>query len=304
MIISIVVLGVMACPLLYFVGVNLNLLPEIKTRFFSIPKLLAFRGEEINIAHMIDSAKMVCKMLFRQYDGVAHTSCGKTGAYYFFTAPFWMLGIGLQLTGIVRSRKLEKKPLEYVMLFWLVSAAVMCVLNEIVTVIHTNLIHIPIIFYGAYGIYKVCSYLKSKVFSGICMGMLLFSFGIFAVWYVKDREEYASYFVGKEAEEAIEMARSVSEDGELTIVEPGTINFATILWEKKIPVTEYLNSVVYTGVPGWENPESFTGYRYVQTLDEAVEDGVYLISIKYEEEMMHRNYQIITVNDVYSLAIR
>lgn len=59
-----------------------------------------------------------------------------------------MLGIGLQLNGIVRSRKLEKKPLEYVMLFWLVSAAVMCVLNEIVTVIHTNLIHIPIIFMG------------------------------------------------------------------------------------------------------------------------------------------------------------
>lgn len=57
LIISIVVLGVMACPLLYFVGVNLNLLQEIKTRFFSIPKLLAFRGEEINIAHMIDSAK-------------------------------------------------------------------------------------------------------------------------------------------------------------------------------------------------------------------------------------------------------
>ena len=84
------------------------------------------------------------------------------------------------------------------MLFWLVSAAVMCVLNEIVTVIHTNLIHIPIIFYGAYGIYKVCSYLKSKVFFGICIGMLLFSFGIFAVWYVKDSEEYASYFVGKE----------------------------------------------------------------------------------------------------------
>ena len=243
-------------------------------------------------------------MLLRQYDGAAHTACAKTGAYYFFTAPFWMLGIVLQLTGIVRSRKLEKKPMEYVMLFWLVSAAVMCVLNEIVTVIHTNLIHIPIIFYGAYGIYKVCSYLKSKVFFGICIGMLLFSFGIFAVWYVKDSEEYASYFVGKEAEEAIEMARSVSENGEFTIVEPGTINFATILWEKKIPVTDYLNSVVYTGVPGWENPESFTGYRYVQTLDEAVEDGVYLIPIQYEEEMMHRNYQIITVNTDYSLAIR
>lgn len=144
---------------------------------------------------------------------------------------------------------------------------------------------------------------KQSIF-GICIGMLLFSFGIFAVWYVKDSEEYASYFVGKEAEEAIEMARSVSENGEFTIVEPGTINFATILWEEKIPVTDYLNSVVYTGVPGWENPESFTGYRYVQTLDEAVEDGVYLIPIQYEEEMMHRNYQIITVNTDYSLAIR
>ena len=116
--------------------------------------------------------------------------------------------------------------------------------------------------------------------------------------------DHLKEFVGKEAEEAIEMARSVSENGEFTIVEPGTINFATILWEEKIPVTDYLNPVVYTGVPGWENPESFTGYRYVQTLDEAVEDGVYLIPIQYEEEMMHRNYQIIPVNTDYSLAIR
>ena len=302
--ISFLVLFVIASPLLYFVGVNVDLLPEIKTRFFSIPRLLAFRGGEVNSAHIIDSAEMVCKMLLRQYDGATHTACSKTGAYYFFTGPFWILGIILQLVGIVRNRRREKKPLEYVMLFWLFSASVMCVLNEIVTIIHTNLIHIPIIFYGAYGIYKVCSYLKSKVFSGICMGMLLFSFGIFAVWYVKDSDEYASYFVGKEAEEAIEMAQSLSENGEFTIVEPGTINFATILWEEKIPVTEYLNSVVYTGVPGWENAESFADYRYVQTLDEAVEDGVYLIRIKYEEEMMHRNYQIITVNDSYSLAIR
>lgn len=98
--------------------------------------------------------------------------------------------------------------------------------------------------------------------------------------------------------------RSLSENGEFTIVEPGTINFATILWEEKIPVTEYLNSVVYAGDPGWENAESFAGYRYVQTLDEAVEDGVYLIPIKYEEEMMHRNYHLITVNADYSLAIR
>lgn len=302
--VSIVILFVMACPLLYFVGVNLGFLPEIRTAFISIPKLWAFRGSELDGSHILSGAKALCKILLNQYDGAAHTSCQETGAYYYFTTPFWILGIVIQLITIIRCRKQSERPLEYVMLFWMISAAMMSSLNEIVSVIHANLIHIPVIFYGAYGIYKTCRFLKNRIFSGICIGALLTSFAIFSWYYCTGADSFASYFVGEEAWEAIEAARAEGENGEFTIVEPGTINYATILWKDKMPVTEFLNSAVYTGVPGWENTESFNGYRYVQSIQDAAGDGVYLILSQYEEEMMHRGYRILTVNSRYSLAIR
>lgn len=302
LIISIVVLGVMACPLLYFVGVNLDLLPEIRTSFFSIPKLLSFRGEELNIINILASAKQLGKTLLDQYDNVSYTACGETGAYYYFTIPFWMVGMLLQIVRLFKKKESEKS-LEYVMMLWFVSAVIMGILNATITIIHINLLHIPMIFYGVYGIYHLCKLLKSKAMSVVCMAMLLFSFGVFLQNYVEENK-YSSYFCGEETEEAIARAREVSQDGTFTIVKPQTINFAVLLWNEKISPREFIDTVVYTGDVGWESTESFCNFKYIQNLEDAEADGVYLIARRYEEEMMHQNCDIITVNDVYSLAVR
>lgn len=300
--IAVTILFLMACPLLYFVGVNLGFLPEIKTAFFSIPRLLSFRGEELNLANILSGAATLAKVLVQQYDGVSYTACKETGAYYYFTAPFCILGILVQVTDFFRNRKGERT-LEYTMLLWLLSAGIMSVLNETITIIHVNLIHIPVIFYGAYGIYKVCEKLKNRVFSVACLAVLCVSFGIFLRNYVEENK-VASYFCGTEAQDAIAMAREVSANNEFTIVKPQTINFAVILWNEKIPVKDFMDTVVYTGDIGWESTERFCDFRYVYAIQDAVEDGVYLIPHGYEEEMMHREYDVITVNDSYSLAVR
>ena len=179
----------------------------------------------------------------------------------------------------------------------------MSVLNEAITMVHVNLIHIPVIFYGAYGIFTICERLKNKVFSGVCLAVLCISFVVFLQDYVENNR-MVSMFCGDEAQEAITAARDASESGEFTIVKPQTINFAVILWNEKIPVQEFMDTVVYTGDVGWENTEKFSNFQYVQDLQDAVEEDVYLIPHAYEEEMMHRDYEVITVNDSYSLAVR
>lgn len=300
--ISVAILFLMACPLLYFVGVNLGFLPEVRTSFFSIPRLLSFRGEELNLANIISGVKTLAKVLVRQYDGTSYTACEETGAYYYFTAPFCILGILIQGISLFRERKKERA-WEYIMLLWLISAGIMSVLNEAITMVHVNLIHIPVIFYGAYGIFTICERLKNKVFSGVCLAVLCISFVVFLQDYVENNR-MVSMFCGDEAQEAITAARDASESGEFTIVKPQTINFAVILWNEKIPVQEFMDTVVYTGDVGWENTEKFSNFQYVQDLQDAVEEDVYLIPHAYEEEMMHRDYEVITVNDSYSLAVR
>ena len=298
-----VVLFIMACPLLYFVGVNLGIFPEVQTAFFSIPRLMGFRGEELNLVNVLSSLKTLGSVLLKQYDDVSYTACRETGAYYYFTTPFWILGIGMQLVALFRDREGEKRSLEYVMLLWFISAGIMCALNSNITVIHSNLIHIPVIFYGAYGIYQIGKLLKNKVFSAVCLCTLLLSFGVFLGYYVQENKT-SSYFFDEDATEAITRAREVSENGEFTIVKPQTINFAVILWNEKIPASEFISTVVYTGDIGWQSTESFQGFHYVQNLDDVTEDGVYLIPCRYEEEMQYRNYEIVPVNGTYSLAVR
>ena len=300
--ISVAILFLMACPLLYFVGVNLGFLPEIRTSFFSIPKLLAFRGEELNPVNIFSGVKTLIKVLVQQYDGVSYTACKETGAYYYFTTPFCILGILIQVISFFKNWKREKG-LEYIMLLWLLSAGIMSVLNDVITIIHINLIHIPIIFYGAYGIYRACEKLKNRVFSTVCLASLCISFGVFLQNYVENNR-VISMFCGTETQEAITAAREASESGEFTIVKPQTINFAVILWDEKIPAKEFMDTVVYTGDVGWENTEKFSDFRYVQDTQDVVEEGVYLIPHRYEEEMMHRGYEVIAVNDIYSLAVR
>ena len=52
--------------------------------------------------------------------------------------------------------------LEYVFLVWVVCALVQCILNQSINFTRTNLIHIPMIFYGMYGIWRTAELLKNN----------------------------------------------------------------------------------------------------------------------------------------------
>lgn len=297
--ISVGILLLLAWPLVYFVGVNLGILPEIKTAFFSIPRLPGFRGEELSAGNIFRSVKDLCRLVLTQYDGIDHTSCGQTGSYYYFTTPFLILGILLQLTEIFRHGKKEKQPLEYVMLLWLVSAGIMSVLNSAVTVIHVNLIHIPIIFYGVYGMWKLADKLKCAGVVKACLTFFLFSLGVFCYYYATNE---SNRFWGEEGRQALQAAKE--RDNIVTVVVPATLSYGNVLWEDKIPVREFIDTVVYSGNPAWAATDTFANYRYIQTMEEVTEDGVYLTLAGYGEELEAKGYEIIAINKQYSLAVR
>lgn len=297
--ISVGILFLLACPLLYFVGVNLGMLPEIRTAFFSIPKLPGFRGEELSAGNIFHSAKDLCRLILTQYDGIDHTSCAQTGSYYYFTTPFLILGVILQLIEIFRRGKQEKKPLEYVMLLWLISAGIMSVLNSAVTVIHVNLIHIPIIFYGVYGIWQLGDKLKCTGIVNACVVFFLLSFGVFCYYYATNE---SNRFWGEEGRQALQAAKE--RDEIVTVVVPATLSYGNVLWEDKIPVREFVDTVVYSGDPAWAATDTFANYRYIQTTEEVTEDGVYLTLSGYGEQLEAKGCEIIPINGQYSLAVR
>ena len=125
------------------------------------------------------------------------------------------------------------------------SAAFMCLLNENITIIHTNMLHIPIIFYGVYGIVRVADYLKNK---WIIPAVVLF-FGVSFVLFWRDytaSQPNTRYFVDERADEALERAKKLAgKDGIVTIFDFTSIKYSYLLWYEKPPASDYSQHAVY-----------------------------------------------------------
>lgn len=297
---AIVLLFLIALPLMLFVLINLGFLPEIRTSFLSIPKLAGFRGEELSFANIFASLKDTIRVVLYQYDGKSHTSSPVTGAYYYFTIPFILIGILNQLFRFFKTLYLKERPLDQLMFFWLVSATVICALNANITTIHINLIHIPIIFYSGYGIYILCRQLQNNY-------LLPTSAAAFGISFVFFLQAYTStdtgYFFGQNTTEAIHTAKEYNTGQEtIYIFEYPTIKYSILLWNELPNITDYYENVVYTGDPSWQEMAYYNGFAYRTDINEVTADGLYIIPKHWEEPFSDLGFDIIEVNEQYSIA--
>lgn len=287
-----------ALPLLLFVGINLNLMEEIRTPYISIPKLLGFRGGELQIKNIGGNLGKLLDILLSQYDGVSYTANRTVGAYYLFTAPFVLIGIAAQLKSIFRDR--GKQAFQCVMFTWLISALLVSIINENITMIHINMVHIPIIFYGAYGIWCSTEFLKSKYLMPIYLFFWLFSFGIFLSDYAIDAD---SYFIQKEADEALERAKGLSA-GPITIFDYTSIKYSYLLWYEKPLASDFVQNVVYIEDPSWQELGAYGRYRYIGShrLENITTDSIYILPTHWVEFFDEKGFEIEYVNARYCIA--
>lgn len=297
-------LFLIALPLLLFVLINVGLLEEIRTSFFSIPKLVAFRGQELDIAHLGGSLKELIKMVLTQYSEHSHVTSELVGMYYLFTTPFMMLGVILHVISLLRHYKNGDNDLQFVFLLWLLSAGMMCVLNENITVIHINMLHIPIIFYGVYGIVRTADYIKNKWFLPAVLVFWCVSFVFFFQDYIVAQSN-SGYFVDDRADEALERAKEIAgEEGTVSVFDFTIIKYSYLLWYEKFPVSDYFQNVVYEEDDAWAEMLSYGRYRYVRYIEDVTEDGVYIIYCNRAEEFRNLGFDVERVNDLYYIAVR
>lgn len=294
----------LALPLLLFVCINLGWMEEIRTPLFSIPKLVAFRGEELDPAHFGANLKKLAEMVLLQYSEQSHVTSELVGTYYLFTTPFLITGVILHVISLCKNYKNGDNDLQYVFLIWLASAGFMCLLLENITVIHTNMLHIPIIFYGVYGIVRVADYLKNK---WIIPAVVLF-FGVSFLLFWRDyaaSQPNSRYFVDERADEALERAKELAgKDGIVTIFDFTSIKYSYLLWYEKPSVSDYSQNVVYEEEDAWAEMLSYGNYRYVRNLEGVTEDGVYIVSCNWLEYFVDLGFRVERVNDLYYVAVR
>lgn len=300
------ILFAMAIPLFLFLAVNFDLVPEIRTSFFSVPKLTGFRGEELSPLNIRAGIGSLFTLLFKeQGDGRVLLSCDVTGAYYYFTIPLFIFGVISHIVLLIKERRKKERDFSFVFLAWLLFAGIVSALNHSITMIHVNLIHIPVIFYGAYGIWQIDRLLHGRRVGYACTAFYLFSFAFFL-------KTYVSYgfpdFFDEKPYEAIEAAREIAGEEEvITIVGfDATYKYPNLVWQEKWDISDYAAEKVMDGDPYFANLVEYGNYRYIdENLGEsAVPDGVYIIKDYQVGDFRKRGFEIIRVNEEYAVATR
>lgn len=301
-ILSIALLFLAAIPLVLFLAVNLDLIDEIVTPVFSVPRLLVFRGDELDARHILKNMKSLFQIILSQYDGASHTSSSLTGAYYLFTTPFCILGIVIHLVKFFKNYKRGDNDLQYLFLLWLAAASIVALLQKNMTMVHINLIHIPFIFYGVYGIIQAAYYAKSRLILPAC----LIFFGISFVWFVYDYGTHPdTHFYDNTAEDALNLAKNMAmPEQNITIVGYTTIQCGTWMWFEKPDPIDFSSNVVYIDDPAWGQIGSYERFRYVYSIDSITGEDIYICpnNSMYLEKLTDMGLTVIPVNDRYLIA--
>lgn len=82
-------------PLLLFLLINYGIIPEIKTSFFSIPKLIYFRKNEIGTGDLGIKLSALQRILFKGDDYLITNHISPFGLFYPISLPFIILGLFL-----------------------------------------------------------------------------------------------------------------------------------------------------------------------------------------------------------------
>lgn len=266
-IISVFVLFIIALPLMLFVLVNYDLIPEIKTSIISIPKIPYFRSSELSNGTFIEKLYRLYCIVIKQNDGLICNVIPQFGSYYQFSLVFIVIGGFTALAYTLKCfREKRLNPLIFI-LFQLFITCVLALILEKCEINKINILHIPIIVLCSIGIYKISS-LVSKKLVILLFALYTVCFMAFEYHYFTDYQEQIAVEFNDGAVEAVEFAMQLENNTDKICVTE-TIYHPQILLAAKFPTTEYLNSVIYTNYPAkWLDVESFGRFIRADSFEE------------------------------------
>ncbi len=295
-----IILFIMAVPLLLFVLVNSEIIPEICLPFLTIPKMGGYRGDEIAISfgEMFGNLKKALSLLWHQNTGAPQDILLPWGLFYDMGRVFMIVG-AIALVIKVLGSLWKKQYLPEMFLFIpLVGGGINCLL--VAAVLHQiNSLYIPLVLCEAYGVAVIVGAIrkKSKRWAALAGSAIVMAFLICFVLFQKDYytsyKELVSAYFHEGVEECIDYALEAKEKKSIdTIyVEKGAQWPRVLLYTETTP-REYLATVEYDVAPA---PASFVkdgtliktrvDYENINTA------GIYII-YESEIEKFRENFEL------------
>jgi 4-amino-4-deoxy-L-arabinose transferase-like glycosyltransferase len=295
---SVIVLFLEALPLLLFVAVNFDLLPEIRTSFISIPKMAGFRSDELAFSGMFGKIIKFARILVTQNDYCIWNSIKWFGIYYLYSLPFIVVGVYVIAKQIFVSLKNHSFNYCVLLLWWLVCGSFMGLIQE-AGINRINCLCLALFILLAVGVAK-CADIWKNYFRNAIITVYIVSFVIFIGYYFTAYQPDISQRQMAGAGAALEYAMQISSDyGDGYIYVTGSLRHSQVLFYTKYPTDKYINEVKWENYPAKQLiAESFGTFRWGDDNDR---DDVHIITTQEVEDYMD-NYSI-TVFGTCAVAV-
>ena len=262
-------LFLLAAPLLLFLAVNYGLMEELRTPFFSVPKLLVLRAGEFSLRHIPENLKNLFTILWTQSDGLPWNYAEGYGLLYPLSAPFALLGL---LFLVERRRRRPGFDPRALVLFQLLAGLLLGALVS-VNVNRVNLIFPPLVFLTAEGLCWFGARFRSRPLP-LLLAAYLVCFGFFVRSYFTDYSARLRASFAWGLEEALDAAQTQDK----TVVLSGDVYYPDVLFYTAYEPAVFRESVKYQVYPAaYLRAASFDGYRFGWE-GETEADAVYLLS--------------------------
>ena len=259
---SAMILFLMALPLLLFVLVNNEIIPEIAFPFITIPKMSGYRGSEValTLPEMWTNLRTALSLLWHQNTGSPYDILLPWGLFYDIGRIFIVIGVISLVIRLFLSFRRKQFSREYFLFAQLAGGALTCLL--VTAVLHQiNSLYIPLALSEAYGVWTVTEILhKRKALWGylVAYGLTacyLICLVLFQRDYYTDYRRLVSAYFAEGLEECVDFAweQCLEKDISVITAEKGAQWPRLLLYTETLP-SEYLASVVYDVAPA---PASF-----------------------------------------------
>ncbi|MBP5737715.1 MAG: glycosyltransferase family 39 protein [Abditibacteriota bacterium] len=249
-------------PVVLFLLVNYNVIEPINTRFFSVPKMVVFRADDVEFDFIRNFSKFA-KMVVFQNDGWPSSGIPRFGLCYIFSLPFILAGFAVVLrSAIVDMKKRVFSPLVPV-LVWLFAALVMACLVK-PAVVRNNFTWFCGIILMTAGVAYLCEHLKktgAAVIALYALSFVWFQYTYYTEWNGQMAENFCAGLGN-----ALESASK--RDGDIYLeCASGIGGYMYTAFYMKIPPKEFRESVVWQKFPAkYLRAEELGRYKFTDNM--------------------------------------
>lgn len=289
----------LAFPVGLFLLVNCGIISEIKTAWFSVPKMVYWRGNEIGNENMILKAGMLWNVLVKQDDFLIWNRIPPFGLFYAGAPLLVLLGLYLSVKQVIKDFGEGQFSYSFCIV-WQVVVGLIVASFMYVCINRINFLWFPLLICLTIGVEMLA---RKKVFFVCLVLFYIISAMFFIVYYFTKYNNVSSKFFSDGLLQVLEKTEELRECLGTEVVFVGhPDNYPKVLFYTETNVYYFLSTVKWQNYPtAYIYPHSFGHYYFVDGLPDVLDVSKIYIAPRKDKYFFYQ-FEITELGN-YVLAV-